>query len=87
MHSIPTNELDQLLTTMVESAAGISDLLFVVGKPPQVEVHGTLEPVAGTGIGPLLTGAHIDNLAHAVISNNAKLLRDLAEHGSCDCSY
>jgi len=87
MNTTPTKELDRLLATMIESAAGISDLLFVAGKPPQVEVHGTLEPVAGAVSEPLLTGAHIDNLAHAVISNNGKLLRDLAEHGSCDCSY
>ena len=87
MNATPTKELDRLLTTMIESSAGISDLLFVAGKPPQVEVHGALEPVAGTGFESVLTGAHIDNLAHAVISNNAKLLRDLAEHGSCDCSY
>jgi twitching motility protein PilT len=87
MNTIPTSELDRLLTTMIASAEGISDLLFVAGKPPQVEVHGSLESVAVAGLEPVLTGAHTDNLAHAVINNNAKLLRDLAEHGSCDCSY
>ena len=83
MNTIPTNELDRLLTAMLHSAEGISDLLFVAGKPPQVEAHGTLESFSE----PVLTGAHIDNLAHAIINNNSKLLRDLAEHGSCDCSY
>ena len=87
MNTIPTSELDRLLTTMIASAEGISDLLFVAGKPPQVEVHGSLESVAVAGLEPVLTAAHTDNLAHAVINNNAKLLRDLAEHGSCDCSY
>jgi twitching motility protein PilT len=87
MSTTMNQELDQLLTTMIQSAAGISDLLFVADKPPQVEVHGALEAVTGAGGDARLTGAQIDNLAHAVINHNAKLLRDLAEHGSCDCSY
>ncbi len=87
MNMIATSELDCLLTTMIASAEGISDLLFVAGKPPQVEVHGALEPVAGTGFEPALSGEQVENLAKAIINNNAKLLRDLAEHGSCDCSY
>ncbi|MEY2572880.1 MAG: hypothetical protein QOJ87_1093, partial [Verrucomicrobiota bacterium] len=32
--------VDALLTGMLESADGVSDLLFIVGKPPLVEVHG-----------------------------------------------
>ena len=87
MNPISTDELDRLLLTMIQSAEGISDLLFVAGKPPQVEVHGSLEPVAGAGLEAVLTGAHIEKLAHAILNNNAKLLRDLTEHGSCDCSY
>ena len=80
-------ELDQLLTAMIKSADGISDLLFVVGKPPQVEVHGALEPFSVAGGEPLLTGERIEGLARAIIDNNPKLLRDLTEHGSCDCSH
>ena len=44
-----TEELDRLLTAMIQSAEGISDLLFVAGKPPQVEVHGALETPAIDG--------------------------------------
>ena len=86
MNTITTNELDRLLAAMIQSAEGISDLLFVAGKPPQVEVHGTLECQPGPPE-PVLTGERIEGLARAIISNNSKLLRDLAEHGSCDCSY
>ncbi len=81
------NELDQLLKAMVQSAGGISDLLFVAGKPPQVEVHGALESPAFEWPEAVLTGERIESLARAILNNNSKLLRDLAEHGSCDCSY
>jgi twitching motility protein PilT len=87
MNMINTNELDPLLAAMIESANGISDLLFVAGKPPQVEVHGNLEVPALASPEPVLTAERIEGLAGAVINNNSKLLRDLAEHGSCDCSY
>ncbi len=84
---ITRNELDQLLTAMIQSAGGISDLLFVAGKPPQVEVHGSLESLAFDWPEAVLTGERIESLARAIINNNSALLRDLAEHGSCDCSY
>ena len=87
MNAITTNELDRLLTAMIHSAEGISDLLFVAGKPPQVEVHGALESLAFEWPESVLTGERIESLAGAIINNNSKLLRDLAEHGSCDCSY
>jgi len=81
------DEMDRLLTAMIQSAEGVSDLVFVAGKPPQVEVHGSLEPLAFNGCEPVLTGEQIQSLADAIINGNAKLLRDLAESGSCDCSY
>jgi hypothetical protein len=37
-------ELDQLLTALIQSAEGISDLLFITGKPPLAEIHGRLLP-------------------------------------------
>ena len=42
MEKVSNEELDRLLLAMVKSAEGISDLLFVAGKPPQIEVHGAL---------------------------------------------
>jgi hypothetical protein len=41
-----THSLDQILTVMVASHGDISDLLFIPGKPPQVEVHGALQTPA-----------------------------------------
>jgi twitching motility protein PilT len=84
MENIPTAELDQLLTNMLQSAEGISDLLFIAGKPPQIEVHGHLKSFATE---PALTSARIESLARMMIRSNARLQTDLAETGSCDCSY
>jgi twitching motility protein PilT len=72
---------------MIQSGEGISDLLFVAGKMPQVELHGNLEaPDLGSAAAPL-TAERIEALAGPIINHNGKLLRDLAQHGSCDCSY
>ena len=87
MQALPTEELDRLLAAMIQSAEGISDLLFVAGKPPQVEVHGRLKPFALAPPASLLTNTHIEGLAGAIIGGNARLIQDLAERGSCDCSY
>jgi twitching motility protein PilT len=81
------DDLDRLLTAMIQSGEGISDLLFVAGKMPQVELHGNLEaPDLGSAAAPL-TAERIEALAGPIINHNGKLLRDLAQHGSCDCSY
>src|SRR5882724_6122776 len=85
MKVISKEELDRLLTAMVESAEGISDLLFVAGKAPQVEIHGWLKPFAPSE--SLLASEQIEGLAGAIINDNSRLVQDLAEKGSCDCSY
>ena len=84
---ISTEELDRLLAALIQSADGISDLLFVAGKPPQVEVHGRLKPFALEPPESIFTSARIEGLARAIINNNARLTQDLADRGSCDCSY
>jgi twitching motility protein PilT len=82
--TISTDELDSLLTKMLQVSAGISDLLFITGKPPQLEVHGRLMPFESE---PVLTSARIESLARKIINNNPRLLQDLGDHGSCDCGY
>ena len=84
VETISTGELDGLLTKMLQISDGLSDLLFVTGKPPQMEVHGRLKSFEPE---PLLTSARIEGLARTIINGNPRLLQDLAEHGSCDCSY
>jgi len=82
--NISTGELDGLLTAMILSAEGISDLLFVTGKAPQIEVHGRLQSFKPE---PVLASDRIESLARAIINGNPRLLQDMADHGSCDCSY
>jgi len=80
-------ELDRLLEAMVQYAEGISDLLFVAGRPMQIETQGQLKPYVYEQSEPILTSERIENLANVIISNNPRLLQDLKEHGSCDCGY
>lgn len=84
MENKTNSELDHLLTTMLQISEGISDLLFVAGKPPQIEVHGQLKAFEPE---PVLTSARIESLARTIINGNARLLDELTAHGSCDCSY
>lgn len=81
---VTREDLDTLLSTMLKSAEGISDLLFVAGKPPQMEVHGRLKPFEGE---PVLTSQRIEGLARAIMNGNPRLNHDLTERGSCDCSH
>jgi twitching motility protein PilT len=80
-------DLDQLLDAMVQSADGISDLIFVVGRPMQVESQGDLKPFVREQFDTILTSERIESLAMAIIGKNSRLLQDLKEHGSCDCGY
>src|SRR5471030_46747 len=80
-------ELDRLLDSMIKYADGISDLVFVAGRPMQVETQGNLKPFIYEQSGPILTSTRIEGLASVIINNNQRLLQDLTEHGSCDCGY
>ena len=78
--------LNRVLAGMIQSHPGVSDLLFIAGKPPQVEAHGKLQPVDLDSAGPL-NNARIETLARTIINGNERLIKDLADTGSCDCSY
>lgn len=78
-------EFDRLLMAMMQSAPGISDLLFIAGKPPQIETHGSLEVYRADA--PILEPSQVETFARSIMQENAKLLKDLHDRGSCDCSY
>ena len=80
-------ELNRLLDTMVKSTEDISDLLFISGRPLQVETQGELSPVPYQGFESGLTSERIEGMAGLIINGNQRLLNDLKERGSCDCSY
>ena len=83
METTSTEQLDRLLMDMINSTEGISDLLFVAGKAPQMEVHGRLTSFTSE---PVLTSERIEDLARAIINGNPRLTKDMADSGSCDCS-
>ena len=76
----------KLVLALLESGKGTSDLLFTPGRPPQVERHGHLEPVAIPGL-PILTPEHTARIASDLIAGNETATRALEEQGSCDLSY
>ena len=87
METTSREELDKLLASMIDSTQGISDLLFVVGRRPQVEVYGHLESYGPDTPEAVLTNEQIESLARTIMDSNPKLAEDLAKRGSCDCSY
>ncbi len=86
MNPVSIAELDGLLTKLIQSAEGISDLIFVAGKTPQSEIYGRLVTPPNCPE-PVLTAARVESLAFGLIAGNERLIKDLATAGSCDCSY
>ena len=72
---------------MVESGEGASDLLFITDKPPQVEYQGKLTPFVTDASESGLTSSRIEGWAREIINGNQRLTQELANTGSCDCSY
>ena len=82
-----TISLDVMIATMVNAAEGVSDLLFVVGRPPQIEVYGKLRGVDVEGICPTLEGPLVELIALKLMGGSERLASDLKNFGSCDTSY
>jgi len=80
-------EIDEMLTTMLESHDNVSDLNLTVARPPQVEASGEL---FGVPVDPPiedLTPFQTEIFALNLISNDRRLLNLLVTEGSCDSSY
>jgi twitching motility protein PilT len=75
-----------LIMAMLDSGKGISDLIFSPGRPPQVERHGELTPVAIPEL-PLLQAEHTARVARDLIGGNEQAMRTLKDQGACDLSY
>jgi twitching motility protein PilT len=80
-------ELDSLLSAMLETHDGISDLLFTAGRPYQVETYGELKTVEVAPRINSLTRFQTERIALNIIGHDRRLLRDLVVRGACDCSY
>src|SRR6266550_3442684 len=80
-------ELDYILTTMLGSQSEVSDLLFTVNKPFQVESLGQLKPVAFEPPIERLTPFQTEMVALNLVGENLWHIEDLLRRGSCDSSY
>jgi twitching motility protein PilT len=80
-------ELDYILGTMLDSQPDVSDLLFTVDKPLQVESFGELKPVMLEPAIDKLTPFQTEMVALNLIGDNQWHIMDLLRHGSCDTAY
>jgi len=80
-------ELDHILSTMLESQPDVSDLLFTVDKPLQVEALGELKPVTSDPPIDKLTPFQTEMTALNLMGENQWHIMDLLRRGSCDTAY
>ena len=69
-------ELDLILSSMLEAYNGISDMLFSVGRPLQVEAFGELKEVTIHPDLQTLTPHQTETMALNIIGNNRRLIRE-----------
>ncbi len=80
-------EIDHILTKMLDSHNNVSDLNLTVGKPLQVESAGELVEVEMDPEFKELTPFQTEVFALNLINQDRRLTEMLLEHGSCDLSY
>jgi twitching motility protein PilT len=80
-------EIDQILTRMLDSFKNVSDLNITVGKPLQVESSGELVTVDMEPPFKELTAFQTEIFALNLINNDRRLIEKLLTEGSCDLSY
>ncbi len=80
-------ELDYILTRMLDSQDHVSDLNITVGKPFQVESSGQLTAVDFDPPYEKLTPFQTEMVALNLIRGDRRLTGNLVAEGSCDSSY
>jgi twitching motility protein PilT len=80
-------EIDHILTRMLDSNKNVSDLNLTVGKPLQVESDGELVQVEMRPPFKELTPFQTEIFALNLMNQNRRLSRTLLNAGSCDLSY
>ncbi len=80
-------ELDNILTTMLDAAPEVSDLIFTADKPLQVETAGELIPVTCDPPIDRLTPFQTEQVALNLVGENQWHIKDLLRTGSCDAAY
>ncbi len=80
-------EFDEFLLRILDENPSASDINFTVGKSPQVEVDGLLQPAClDYGI-RMLTPFHTETMALNLVGNDRRGIQNLLTTGSCDISY
>ncbi len=80
-------EIDHILTRMIDAHKDVSDLNFTVGKPMQVESSGELIAIDMTPKIEMLTPFQTEIMALNLINQDQRLTDTLLREGSCDLSY
>ena len=80
-------EVDLILTRMLDVHKNVSDLNLTVGKPFQVETDGELVSVKMRPSLKELTPFQTEIFALNLINNDRRLTENLLSQGSCDLSY
>ncbi len=80
-------EVDHILTRMLDSHSNVSDLNLTVGKPLQVESSGELVPVNLGSSFQRLTPFQTEIIALNLIGQDRRLTETIINTGSCDLSY
>jgi twitching motility protein PilT len=80
-------DLDKILSAMLKTYSGISDLNFSTTHPLQVEDFGELKPVFVDPPIEALTPYQTEQIALTLMQGNRRLVYDYLTGGSCDLSY
>ncbi|NUM35933.1 MAG: Flp pilus assembly complex ATPase component TadA [Candidatus Brocadiae bacterium] len=81
------NEIDTLLSNLLDSYPNVTDINMTVGKPFQVQTDEGLLPVQINPPVLQLTPFQTEILALNLLQGNPALFVDLLKDGSCECSY
>jgi twitching motility protein PilT len=79
-------EINPLLEHILSFSEDISDINLSVGRPPQVEVNGSLKPVPTRGMSRL-TPYQTEVIALHLLQGRRELIQKLIKTGSADLSY
>ena len=79
-------DLNRILEFMLSYKENVSDLNFSVGRPPQIEVDGTLVPVPIKGM-EKLNPFQTEIVAFSLMGQDHEIARKLISSGSTDLSY
>ena len=78
---------DEILGEILANSPRISDINLTPGRPPQIEVDGTLREATVPSFCGVLSGEHTAAFAEVLLSEDRVLRDRLKTEGSCDTSW